>query len=145
MRAELAGADKVVFAGVNYLAVAVAAIAGYAAGAVWYMSLSKPWMAAQGFAVETIHPNRSAVPFIVTFVADVVMAFMLAGIIGHLGQVTLRNGMIAAVLIWLGFVLTTLATNYSFSRRPFKLLAIDSGHGLLVLVLQGVVIGAWGV
>jgi len=135
----------VVFAGINYLAVAVAAIAGYAAGAAWYMALSKPWMAAQGFTVETIHANRSAVPFIVTFVADVVMAFMLAGIIGHLGQVTLRNGAIAAFLVWFGFVLTTLASNYSFGRRPLKLLAIDAGHWLLVLVLQGIIIGAWGV
>lgn len=133
------------FAGINYLAVAVAAILGYAAGAAWYMALSKQWMAAQGFTKETVHGARSAVPFVVTFVADVVMAFMLAGIIGHLGQVTLRNGAIAAFLVWLGFVLTTLASNYSFGRRTFKLLAIDAGHWLLVLVLQGIVIGAWGV
>jgi hypothetical protein len=111
-----------VFAGINYWAVAIAAVVGYATGAAWYMSLSKHWMAAQGFTKDAVHANRSSVPFIVTLVANVIMAFMLAGVIGHLGDVTLRNGAIAGLL-----------------------LAIDAGHWLLVLVLQGVVIGAWGV
>jgi hypothetical protein len=133
------------FAGINYWAVAVAAIAGYALGAVWYMALSKPWMAAQGVTAEKLHANRSPVPFVVAFAANVVMAFMLAGVVGHLGPVTLRNAVISALFLWFGFVLTTIATNYGFSRRPFKLLVIDSGYWLLVLVLQGAVIGAWGV
>jgi hypothetical protein len=134
-----------VFAGINYWAVAIAAVVGYATGAAWYMSLSKHWMAAQGFTKDAVHANRSSVPFIVTLVANVIMAFMLAGVIGHLGDVTLRNGAIAGLFIWFGFVLTTLASNYSFGRRSYRLLAIDAGHWLLVLVLQGVVIGAWGV
>jgi hypothetical protein len=128
----------------NYWAVIIAAIVGYAAGAAWYMSLSKPWIAAQGFSHESLRANRSAVPFIVTFAANLVMAFMLAGVIGHLGPVTLRSGVIAAALLWIGFVATTMSANYSFSRRPFKLLAIDSGHWLLVLMLQGAVIGLGG-
>jgi len=51
------------FAGFNYWAVAIAAVVGYAAGAVWYTSLSKPWMAAQGFTHESLHlRGRPAVP-----------------------------------------------------------------------------------
>jgi hypothetical protein len=73
------------------------------------------------------------------------MAWMLAGVLGHLGQVTIRNGVISAAFLWFGFVLTTMAVNYSFGRRPLKLLAIDAGHWLLVLVLLGAVLGAFGV
>ncbi len=36
------------FAGVSYLAVLFAAIASYIFGAVWYMGLSKYWIAALG-------------------------------------------------------------------------------------------------
>ena len=36
------------FAGVNYLAILIAAVAAWIAGAAWYMSLGKTWMAAQG-------------------------------------------------------------------------------------------------
>lgn len=133
------------FAGISYWAVIVAAVAAYALGAVWYMALSQPWMDAQGFTAEKIRANRSPVPFIVTFAADLVMAFMLAGVVGHLGQVTLRNGVVSALFLWFGFVLTTLASNYTFGRRPLKLLAIDAGHWLLVLILEGAIIGGWGV
>ena len=34
------------FAGINYLAVLVAAVAAWLVGAVWYMVLSKQWMTA---------------------------------------------------------------------------------------------------
>jgi 1,4-dihydroxy-2-naphthoate octaprenyltransferase len=59
--------------------------------------------------------------------------------------VTLKNAVISAVALWLGFVATTLAVNYSFGRRPLKLFAIDAGHWLAVFVVQGIVIGAMGV
>jgi hypothetical protein len=133
------------FAGINYLAVIIAAIVGFAAGAAWYMALGKPWMEAHGFTQESMKANQSPVPFIIAFVANLVMAWMLAGIIGHLGTVTLKNGVISGALIWFGFVLTTIAVNYSFGKRSMKLLAIDAGHWLAVLALQGAVIGLMGV
>jgi hypothetical protein len=135
------------FAGINYLAVIIAAIVGFAAGAAWYMALGKPWMEAHGFTQESMKANQSPVPFIIAFVANLVMAWMLAGIIGHLGigEVNLKNGVISGALIWFGFVLTTIAVNYSFGKRSMKLLAIDAGHWLAVLALQGAVIGLMGV
>ena len=36
------------FAGVNYLAVLISAVAAWVAGAAWYTALAKPWMAALG-------------------------------------------------------------------------------------------------
>jgi hypothetical protein len=132
------------FAGINYLAVAIAAVVGYAAGALWYWALGRPWQEAHGFTTQSMK-EQSAAPFIIGFIANVVMAWMLAGVLGHLGQVTVRNGVISATFLWFGFVLTTMAVNYVFGRRPLKLLAIDAGHWLLVLVLLGAVIGAFGV
>ena len=48
--------------------------------------------------------TSSPTPFIISFVALVVMAWVLAGTIGHLGpgQVTLKNGIISALFIWAG-------------------------------------------
>jgi hypothetical protein len=42
-------------------------------------------------------------------------------------------------------VLTTQTVNYSLGRRPLMLLAIDAGHWLVVLLVQGIVIGVMGV
>ena len=84
-------------------------------------------------------------PFIIAFVAELVMAWTLAGILGHLGVITVRYGVLSAVFVWFGFVLTTMAVNYAFGSRGLNVYAIDAAHWLLVLVVQGAVIGAMGV
>ena len=131
------------FAGMNYLAILVAAVAAFAWGAAYYMTLSKQWLAAVG----RTEPNKSPTPFILSFVALIVMAFVLSGAIGHLGpgQVTVRNGIISGLILWAGFVVTTVFVNNAYPGRKIMLSIIDSIHWLGVLVIQGAVIGAMGV
>src|SRR6195256_1546370 len=92
------------FAGMNYLAIPIATIAGFAFGAAYYMSLSRRWLAAIGTTKEELAAKGkgSPMPFIVSIVALAIMAWVLAGGIGHLGpgQVTLKNGVISALLMW---------------------------------------------
>jgi hypothetical protein len=135
------------FAGMNILAIGLAAVAGFAFGAVYYMSLSRQWLAAIGKTKEEISGKRSIAPFITSFVALVVMAWVLAGTLGHLGpgQVTLKNGVISALFVWVGFVATTVAVNNAFGGRKPMLSVIDGIHWLGVLVVQGAIIGAMGV
>jgi hypothetical protein len=137
------------FAGINYLAVLVAAAAGFGLGGVWYRLLAKPWMTAHSFTAKKIraHHGKGAAPWplIIAAVADLVMAWMLAGVIGHLGEVTLKNGVISAAFVWFGFVITTLAVNNTFGMRKPRLILIDGGHWLAVLLLMGAIIGVWGV
>ena len=137
------------FAGVNYIAVLVAASVAWIFGGIWYRLLAKPWMAAHGFTSEQIrahHGDHTAMwPLIVSFVADLIMAWMLAGLLGHFGAVTFDNGVITAAFIWFGFVITTLAVNNIFGLRRHVLIVIDGGHWLGVLLLMGAIIGAWGV
>jgi hypothetical protein len=79
------------------------------------------------------------------FVAELIMAWALAGLLGHLGGVTVKNGVISGAFCWLGFVLTTLATNNAFGQRKIMLTVIDAGYWLAVLVVMGAIIGAFGV
>jgi hypothetical protein len=72
------------------------------------------------------------------------MAASLAGIIGHMGAVTIKTGIISAFFIWLGFVATTMVVNNGFARRKPILLLIDGGHWLVVLLLMGAIIGFLG-
>jgi len=138
------------FTGVNYLAILIAAVAAWLAGAVWYMGLGKVWTAALGCTPEQMEERKrqpgAFLPFILAFVAELVMAWVLAGLLAHLGagQATLRNGIISGAFCWLGFVLTTILVNNSFAHRDRRLLLIDGGHWLLVLVLMGAIIGVMG-
>jgi hypothetical protein len=139
------------FAGTNYLAIVIAAIVAWLAGAAWYMSLGKIWTSALGMTAEQMEARRKQpgahLPFIYVFVAELVMAWVLAGLLGHLGagQVTLINGLISGAFCWLGFVVTTMVTNNAFAGRDPRLLLIDGGYWLLVLLLMGGIIGGMGV
>jgi hypothetical protein len=139
------------FAGINYLAVLIAAAACWIAGAAWYMALAKPWMAAIGTTPEQMAERKNRpgafLPFVLAFLAAVVIAWILAGILGHLGpgQVTMRNGIISGLFCWGGFVFTTMLVNNRFAMRSPMLLLIDGGYWLIVLVLSGAIVGAIGV
>ena len=131
----------------NWLAILIATVAGFAFGAAYYMSLSKPWLAAIGKTKEQIaaEGKGSPLPFIISIVALAVMAVVLAGTVGHLGQVSLKGRVITALFMWLGFVITTMAVNNAFGQRKASLTIIDGIHWLGVLVIQGAIIGAMGV
>lgn len=135
------------FTMVNYVAVVIAALAAFGLGAVWYMVLSQHWMEAVGKSEAELKKEgpAQALPFVIAFVALCVMAWMLAGIMGHLGQVTIRGGVISGFLVWLGFVITSMGVNHAFSGAPTKLTLIDGGYWLAALLIQGAVIGAFGV
>lgn len=141
------------FAGINYLAILIAAVIGWLSGAAWYSALGPRWVAAQGKTMEEFKARQAAIrgtpaswlPFALAFVADLVMAWVLAGMVGHLGTVAIRSAVISALFAWVGFIATTMLVNYSFSGRNYALVAIDAGHWLIVLLLMGVVIGWMGV
>lgn len=134
------------FGGVNYLAVLLAAVASFLFGGAYYSAFSRRSLAES--ADEATEPRRrqlhaDAVPFIVAFAALLIMAFVLAGAISSLGtgQVTVRNGIISALLAWLGFVMTTLMINHMVQGVSRIATLVDGGHWLGVLIIQGAVIG----
>jgi Protein of unknown function (DUF1761) len=135
------------FTGVNYIAVIIAALAGFGLGAVWYMILAKPWMHAVGKTEAELKQDgpTQIVPFAIAIVALFVVALMLAGVMGHVGDVTIRGGVISGFFVWLGFVITTMGVNHAFSGASTKLTLIDGGYWLAALLIQGAVIGAFGV
>lgn len=135
------------FAGMNYLAIVGAAVAAFFFGGAYYGALSSAWLSAVGKSREEIQKTGMAVPLVITAIALLVMAWVLAGIIGHLGsgQITLKNGLISGFMCWLGFVVTTVSTNHAYQGAKGSLTLIDSGYWLGVLLIQGAIIGYWGV
>ncbi len=134
---------------VNYLAVFVAAAVGWLAGAVWYTVLAKPWVAAHGKTMEEFKAEQAVhrgtvhawLPFVLAFVAELVMALVLYGIATHIKPMSMRSTLMVAVLLWAGMMVTTMLVNNAFSGRRYMLTVIDSGHWLLVILLMAVVIG----
>jgi hypothetical protein len=139
------------FANVNYLSIVVAALAAWIFGAIYYTTLGKAWLAAQGKTEESCKIENAGkstlakiAPFILSFIGALIMGFVLYGILVHTGKFTLRAGVISGAYCWFGFVLTTVVVNNAYSGRKPMLTVIDSTHWLSVLVVIGGIIGAWG-
>src|SRR5215813_3818269 len=135
--------------GLNYFVVIIAAVVSFVFGGIWYNALSKQWMEAVGIPSDKLGKGRGGLGlYVLTFAAQLVMAWTLAGVLLHLERgglpVTLRNGLICGAFLWLGFVITTMVVNYSFHGAKQTLTLIDGGHWLGVLLIQGAILGWWG-
>ena len=136
------------FVGINYWAVLMAAVAAWMVGALWYSVLGKQWMAAAGVGKTSINEAARSVsgflPFILALVGAFVMAWMLAGIMGHLGDLTVKAGVISGAFCWFGFTIPAIVVNYVFARRSPWLIVIDGGYWLIALAIMGAIIGGFG-
>jgi Protein of unknown function (DUF1761) len=135
----------------NALAIVLAAVAAWIFGAAYYGVLGKKWIAAQGKTMEGLKAENAgksgaakAAPFVISFIAEIIMAAMLGGIMFHIGIYTVRAGMLSGALCWAGFVLTTIVVNNAYTFRKVTLTAIDCGHWLGVLLIIGAILGGLG-
>ena len=112
------------------LAVIVAALAGFAFGAVWYMALQKPWIAASGIEVnEKGQPKgASPAPFLMAGIAMILVAGMMRHIFALSGIDTPGKGLVSGLGIGLFFISPWIMINNGYGMRPFRLTLIDGGY-----------------
>ncbi|MBZ9736670.1 DUF1761 domain-containing protein [Mesorhizobium sp. CA18] len=132
------------FSVVNWLAVIAAAIVSWLFGAAWYMGLSKPWLKAAKLEPATM--QRSALPFVVSFIAELIMALVLMLVVGAItgGEPNPIAGLLFGFVLWLGFIATTLTVNHRYEGFGWALTLIDAGHWLGVMLIIGAIIGWFG-
>ena len=124
---------------IDYSAILLAAAAGFGFGGLWY-----GLFATRSGEIENGRNSPTALLLVITFIAQVVMAVMLSGILVHVTRsgipLTVRSGLFSAVMIWIGFVITTLAAGNALHGAPFSRTLIDGGYWLSVLLIQSVVL-----
>lgn len=132
----------------NYLAIAVASVAGMAVGALWFSRVlfGRPWADAAHVELGT---NATwwvyALAFVATAITAVVQAIATTLVHTALGGSFLGTALLVAGCGWLGFTAARCAVEYLFEQRPLRLYAIDMGHQLAVVLAMGLVIGLFGV
>ncbi len=126
----------------EFFNVLVAAVAGWVFGAVWYMSLAKPWMAAAGIkAGEDGKPEGgSALPYVLSLIAMVLVAGMMRHVFATSGVATVGAGLLGGLGIGLFFISPWIMINNAYGMRPFKLTLIDGGYATFGCAVIGVVL-----
>jgi hypothetical protein len=82
-------------------------------------------------------------PFILTFLLNLWIAFVLAQICIWRNADTAARGAAIGVLLWIGIVGPIVFTTYMFEMRSMQLFAINEFYALFGLCLMGAILGAW--
>jgi hypothetical protein len=124
------------------LNVIAAAVAAFAFGAVWYIAMSKPWMAASG-VTEAEQKASGPMPFVVGLLAMVLVAGMMRHLLGTSGVTSVGSGAIAGFGIGAFLVTPWVAMNYAFSLRKPSLTLIDGVNAVVGCTIMGAVLNAF--
>jgi len=130
--------------GINYVSVLVAALSGFAVGAIWYGPLfGRQWSTVTGTPdAQKASVNVPAV-YLLTFVLSLIAAMILALVIHQVHATGAIAGARIAFLLWLGFILTVRVTEALFNGTDMRLVMIDTGYRLVWAVVMGVILAAW--
>ena len=82
-------------------------------------------------------------PYVITFVLDLLIAFVLAQLCTWRNANTAARGAALGILLWIGLIGPVAYTNYMFEMRPMQLFAINEFYSLAGLFLMGLILGAW--
>ena len=128
---------------VNWLSVLVAAVTAFAIGSLWYSPVlfSKIWQKEINLTNDDLKGANMPLIFGTSFVLEFIAAVVLDMFIGPEG--TLASGITMGILVSLGWVATSIGTNYLFGRKSFKLFAIDAGYFVVFFTAMGAILGAW--
>jgi hypothetical protein len=125
------------------LNILAAALAAFAFGAVWYMSLSRAWIAAAEIPVDADgrpQGNGSPLPFLVGILAMILVAGMMRHILAMSGVTSIGGGLVAGAGIGAFLITPWVAMNYAFAMRKPALTLIDGVNSVVGCALMGLVL-----
>jgi len=135
---------------INVAALLVAVAINMVVGFVWYAPqvMGKTWQKLVGLSDSDMKNANRVAPILSMLILAFVEIFVLKHFISYTAYYyptysDASVGLITGIWVWLGFVFPVLAGSYMFAQRRKKLLAIDSGYHLIVLLAAGYVLAVW--
>ncbi len=124
----------------QFISVIIAALACYAFGAVYYMSLSKQWMKAAGLS-ETDVNNGNKTPYIIAAIVALIATGMLRHILAMSGIEGVGKSALTGFGIGLFMIGGWIFLNNGYEGKPVQLSIINTGYASLGLAVSGAILG----
>lgn len=126
---------------INWLAVIVAALAGFVVGGIWYGPImGKRWMGAVGLSEEQLKQGNMKLIYGGAFAFSLLASWTLAHTFGIYAQdLSVPVKVLTAFGVALGFIVPAIGTNYLFSHKSKALFFIDASYWLLFYTAMGLV------
>ena len=129
---------------VNYLAVVAAALVTFLIGGLWYSPLlfERPWRRLNALSEEQMKAGHTGLIFGLSFLAALISAYVLALFLAG-PDTDVVAGIMAGLLVGIGWVATSMLTTFLFERRPLSLWGIDAAYHVITFGLMGAILGLW--
>jgi hypothetical protein len=131
----------------NYLAVAVATVAYFMLGWLWFgIAFQKSWRAGHGMSndeaamqkMKKEMPKTIGSSFLFCFILTTAMAYFIALTDSHEWMRGAKMGIAAAV-----FACVPIAQNHMHTGKSFKVTLIDAGYHFFGLIIAGIILSVW--
>ena len=137
------------FDDLNWAAVAVAALAAFAVGAIWYAPpvLGGYWARQvyrwTGASEAELMSGNPTVPFAKWLVGMAVNAVALGLAAEGVGAESAGDGVVLGLVVGIGFGATVMSWPAIFARAPWGWWLVNSGAFVAMQVVMGAILGAW--
>lgn len=129
--------------GVNYYALIVSAIIQLVIGLLWYGVVFKKSRTALLGGLGDTTKGRTTFVIVASFVASLVLCFVLVHVIMLAGTKAFVGGAALAVVCWFGFIAPPMVAQHMYERRPANLFAINAAFQIVALAVAGGVLAIW--
>ncbi|MEX2556657.1 MAG: DUF1761 domain-containing protein [Actinomycetota bacterium] len=127
---------------IDWLGVIVATVTAMVVGGVWYHVFQDSWMGYIGKTREELQA-QGGLGYLIALLGAFVSAIVMTYVTQWAGAGGFGEGTLVGVVMWAGFVLSTLVTGSVFEGRPWGLIMINSGNSLLTFLLVGGIVAAF--
>ena len=131
------------FSQINWLAIVVAGLSGFAVGGIWYNPsvFGNAWMADSNLSLEQVQKGNKGKIFGFTAIFSLIMAGNLAMFLAD-AKTDVTWGATAGFLagVW---TFCAIATHSLFELKSWRYIFINGGYSVVSLTVMGAIIGVW--
>lgn len=133
----------------NWLAIAVSALAYFALGAIWFNPkvFGTIWM--KGHSITPTEEDKKKMPmvmlttFILCFIGTIAMAYFVEVFRYYQVNWQWYSGVKVGLVAGCGFTGVGMAMNYMYTRKSLTLIIIDSSYHIAGMVVAGIILSVW--
>ena len=128
-------------AGINHVAVWVAAIVYFLLGWIWYTIFGAAWVAAMG---KTSMGGSSPLIYLWSFLLGLILAYATAVALARRPEdQTVQQGVSFALFMGIALFATQTLNQVLYAGTPFVLWLINTGYVVVGFAIIGAIVGGW--
>ena len=133
----------------NWLAIAVSALAYFALGAIWFNPkvFGTIWM--KGHNITPNEEDKKKMPMmmattlVLCFIGTIALAYFIHVFSFYTVNWQWYSGAKVALVGGIGFTGVGMAMNYLYTRKSWTLIIIDSSYHVAGMVIAGIILSVW--